>query len=177
MERTEQRFTLDVQKTVSNHSLAMKRGETAHRLLISLTEGGKPYSIGEDCRAVFSAAKPDGTSLFNECAIEDGVVIYDISEETTAVTGVIGCEIMIYGGEGELLTSATFLIIVWERAGNPGVVVSSNEFTALSQMIYAASIATNAAEEAAEQAREAAEQVPGGGVDEEQLTEAVTAAL
>ena len=53
MERTEHRFSLDVQKTVAGTVIAMKKGETAHRLLITLSEEGMPYHIGEDCTAVF----------------------------------------------------------------------------------------------------------------------------
>ena len=203
MERTEHRFSLDVQKTVATTTIALKKGETAHRLLITLSEEGMPYHIGEDCTAVFSAVKPDGKTLFQECTIVDNVIIYDIEEQTTAAVGAVNCEIQLYGGNALLLISATFRLVVWQGVDNRDDVESSEEFSALVRMITQAVNATNAANDAAgdirealengefqgkdyvlteadkeEIARMAAELVPGGGgVDEEQLTQAVEAAL
>lgn len=156
MEYTEHKLTLDVHKTVSNASVALKKGDTAHRLLITLSEGGYPYHIGEDCTAVFSALKPDGTAIFNDCRIEGDTVIYDMTEQTTAEEGMVSCEIKIYGANGDLLTSASFLLFVEEGVNNSGAVVSSGEFSTLTSMVREVNRATGEANRATERANKAA---------------------
>jgi hypothetical protein len=156
MEYTEHKLTLDVHKTVSNASVALKKGDTAHRLLITLSEGGYPYHIGEDCTAVFSALKPDGTAIFNDCRIEGDTVIYDMTEQTTAEEGMVSCEIQIYGANGALLTSASFLLFVEEGVNNKGAVVSSGEFSTLISMVREVNRATGEANRATERANKAA---------------------
>lgn len=156
MERTEHKITLDVHKTVSTTSISLKKGDTAHRLLITLSEGGYPYHIGADCTAAFSALKPDGTAIFNDCRIEGDTVIYDMTEQTTAEAGMVNCEIQVYGANGDLLTSASFLLFVEEGVNNRSTVVSSDEFTKLAAMIHDARIATDIANGAAERAGKAA---------------------
>lgn len=156
MEYTEHKLTLDVHKTVSNASVALKKGDTAHRLLITLSEGGYPYHIGEDCTAVFSALKPDGTAIFNDCRIEGDTVIYDMTEQTTAEEGMVSCEIKIYGANGDLLTSASFLLFVEEGVNNSGAVVSSGEFSTLTSMVREVNRATAEAVSATERAKKAA---------------------
>ncbi len=156
MEYTEHKLTLDVHKTVSTTSVSLKKGDTAHRLLITLSEGGYPYHIGEDCTAAFSALKPDGAAIFNDCRIEGDTVIYDMTEQTTAETGMVSCEIQIYGANGDLLTSASFLLFVEEGVNNRNAVVSSDEFTKLTAMIRDARIAIHLADSASKRATKAA---------------------
>ena len=156
MERTEHKITLDVHKTVSTTSVSVKKGDTAHRLLIILSEGGYPYHIGEDCTAVFSAVKPDGTTIWNDCTISGDVVIYDFTEQTTAALGVTNCEIQIYDPNGALLTGASFLLLVEEGASNRSAVVSSDEFSMLSTMVSNTKAAAVSARRAAERANKAA---------------------
>ena len=156
MEYTEHKLTLDVHKTVSNASVALKKGDTAHRLLITISEGGYPYHISEDCTVAFSALKPDGTAIFNDCRIEGDTVIYDMTEQTTAEEGMVSCEIQIYGAKGDLLTSASFLLFVEEGVNNRGAVVSSGEFSALVSMVREVNRATSQANSATERANKAA---------------------
>lgn len=156
MERTEHKITLDVHKTVSTTSVSVKKGDTAHRLLIILSEGGYPYRIGEDCTAVFSAVKPDGTTIWNDCTIDNDVVIYDFTEQTTAALGVTNCEIQIYDPNGALLTSASFLLFVEDGASNRSAVVSSDEFAMLQTMVANTSAVAGTAGRAAERANKAA---------------------
>lgn len=156
MNYTEHKITLDVHKPVSTTSICVKKGDNAHRLLINLAEGGYPYHIAEGCTAAFSAVKSDGKVIFNECAIDGDVIIYDMTDQTTSATGIVNCEIQIYGAGGDLLTSATFYIIVDDRASAGSGVVSSDEFTLLTAMINGARSASNLAHTAADRADMAA---------------------
>ena len=156
MNYTEHKITLDVHKPVSATSICVKKGDNAHRLLINLAEGGYPYHIAEGCTAAFSAVKSDGKVIYNECTIDGDVIIYDMTDQTTSATGIVNCEIQIYGAGGDLLTSATFYIIVDDRASNGSGVVSSDEFTLLTAMIHSAGSATTGAYIAANRADMAA---------------------
>ena len=60
------RASLDIHAAGSQAVLHAKQGDTKRQILVTLTEDGRPYLISSDCRAVFTAKKPDGSILFNE---------------------------------------------------------------------------------------------------------------
>lgn len=130
------RISLDMHSTCSSVLVSMKRGDTGRRLYITLTEDGKPYLITKECYAVFTATKPDGAIVFNECTIKDGVIIYDVTAQTTAVVGELPCEVKLYGADDMLLTSASFSLVVEDTVYNEGdEVESSDEFSALTALM------------------------------------------
>lgn len=136
MNYTEHKFTLDTHSTVSQVSLRVKKGDTARRLLIHLTERGYPYHISKDCYAVFTANKPDGKVVFNNCSIEDCVILYDFTEQTVAAAGQMECEIILYGANGKQLTSASFNIIVEDTIYDTETEIeSTSEYNALADLI------------------------------------------
>ena len=136
MEYTVHKITLDIHKTVSPVSVHVKKGDTGRRLMIHLAEKGFPYHISTDCYAVFTAKKPDGKVLFNDCAIEDCVIIYDFTEQTVAVAGLMDCEIILYGAGGKQLTSASFNIVVEDTIYDTETAIeSTNEYNALADLI------------------------------------------
>ena len=72
------RFTLDVHKTQSQVSISASQYNTKRRLIIRLSDRGIPYQIGNGCFAIFSATKPDGNPLYNDCKIKGNTIIYDV---------------------------------------------------------------------------------------------------
>lgn len=136
MTYTEHKITLDIHKTVSSVSLSVKKGDTARRLLIHLAEKGRPYHIDDGCYAVFTALKPDGKVVFNNCTIDKCVIIYDFTEQTVAAAGTAECEIVLYGADGKQLTSASFNIIVEDTVYDAETEVeSTSEYNALANLI------------------------------------------
>lgn len=132
---SEFRFTLDIHALTSRVSLGVKKGETGRRLRIHLTENGYPYHIPENCFAVFTAKKPDGNDIFNDCVIEDCEILYDVTEQTVSTTGLLPCAINLYGVEGELLISATFQMIVYSAPVDQSDIESTSEYKALATLI------------------------------------------
>lgn len=130
---TEHKFTLDVNKTASQVSLSVKKGDTARRLMINLMASGYPYHITEECYAVIAATKPDGHVIFNNCTIENCVIRYDFTPQTVAAVGLVECEVIVYGKRGLQISSAGFSIIVEES--NYAAVESSSEATAFAALI------------------------------------------
>lgn len=139
---------LDVNNTLIQQTVTVKQYDTARELHITLTDGGSPYPIGRDCTAVFSALKPDGYVILNNCTVEDNTVVYAFTAQTTAACGVMPSEVRIYGADNALLTSHRFFLRV-EKAVYGGdtedKVVSGNEYNALTKLISQAnSIVTRA---------------------------------
>lgn len=136
MERALTYITLDVQKIDSGQLIKAKRGDSARRLVVSLTNRGRPYIPGEGVTAVFYERKPDGNPCFNEAQIDGCTVTYDFTGQTTNVVGLAACEIRLYDAVGQLLTSPRFEMLVDATEYQEGDVPdSSPEYTALTEMV------------------------------------------
>lgn len=136
MRYTEHKFTLDVNQTASQVCISVKKGDTARRLLIHLTESGYEYHLSSECHAVFTAKKPDGHVVFNDCTIDDCVIGYNFTAQTVPVAGLVECEIVLYGSSGEQLTSAGFHMLVEDTIYDTETEVeSTNEYNALAALI------------------------------------------
>ena len=136
MERAVTYITLDVQKIDSGVLIKTKRGDSARRLVVSLTNRGRPYIPGEGVTAVFYERKPDGNPCFNDCDIDGCTVSYDFTGQTTNVVGLAACEIRLYDAGNHLLTSPRFEMLVDATEYQEGDVPdSSPEYTALTEMV------------------------------------------
>ena len=130
------RASLDIHAAGSQAVLHAKQGDTKRQILVTLTEDGRPYLIGSDCRAVFTAKKPDGSILFNDCAIEGNLISYSFTAQTTVLAGRLDCEIRLYGADNGLITSPGFDLIVDATVYEDGdVVESAAELSALTSLV------------------------------------------
>ena len=107
MNYIEHRFSLVVEKTVSQTAVKVKRGDTINRLIINLTDHGYPYHISEEVRAFFV----DG-AIMNACTIDNCSIIYDLTTQTVGTVGRHQAEIRLVGHNDEVITTAKFTIIV-----------------------------------------------------------------
>lgn len=123
-------FTLDVQIHQAQVSIPVTFGDSARRLCIGLTDGRKPYVIGEGCIAVFNATKPDGSTITNACNIENNTIIYEFTEKTTNCEGIVYCDITIYDAYGRVLTTPQFIIVVDKRVVRSDDILPTDETTA-----------------------------------------------
>lgn len=132
-------FTLDLQVTQAQVSIPVKFGDTARSLNITLTDGGRPFALSEGCRAVLSARKADGTTLFNNCIIDliNATIRYNFTENTANSEGLTECEIIIYGTKGTVVGSPRFIMIVDKRVIYDGDIVSQSEKESIDAMISA----------------------------------------
>ena len=138
MNYSDYRFTLDIANTLQAQvSVPATFGDSARRLYIGLTEGRKPYTISDGCRVVFVARKPDGSSIFNDCIIENNkTIVYEFSSNTTSAEGVVDCEVRLYGTDGRLITSPQFIIVVDKRVlRDEEIPLSESEHTTLDRII------------------------------------------
>lgn len=130
------RLTLNMHSLRSQASVPAFRGDTAIRLVITITDGGNPYFIEDGCTAILSGTKADGTKLYNRCVIENNTtVVYDFTEQTASSVGVANCEIILYGADGNKITAPKFVIVVDDNeVGYNDVVDSENESNALDNL-------------------------------------------
>ena len=133
------RFSLDVHDTSSQVSLSFKQGDTGRILYITLTEEGKIFEIPPDCVAVFTALKPDGTIIFNDCEINGNEISYAVTQQTTVVSGKLDCELRLYGAGNSLITSPHFTCFVQPTVYADKIVESKDEVNTLTSLVSEAS--------------------------------------
>lgn len=157
-------FTLDLRTVQSQMSLPVTQGDTNRTLVISFSDGGKPFVLGSGASAMISIVRPTGTSVQEFCLIEDdgARVVYNFSEHTCAVSGLHKCQIVLYNSEGKQIASPKFAINASPKLiDGDDLIIPDEDITAI-DAIYLAEAQRQAAEserEEAEEARENAEEL------------------
>ena len=138
------RITLDLQDTSSPITLSAKQGDSMREIICGFRDDNGPYKIDSGCAVVFTAEKPDGNRIFNECTVEGNFVRYRFTAQTVSVLGALKCEFKIYEDMSQppKLTSPRFMINVEEPVFNDGdIPESSYEFNAISDLVRQTTIA------------------------------------
>lgn len=152
------RFTLSLHLTQSQVSLPVTLGDNARVFLITLSDGGAHYVIGDGCLAKIEIKRPTGTILQEFCPIEkNSTIIYDFSqnEGTAVVPGVHNCTITLYNANGLILGSPRFTMVVSDR-----VVTSDDMLNMLDDVdftMFDSMLAKEAERQEAEEERKSAE--------------------
>lgn len=153
MKAIDYRVSLDMFDVSSQTTIKAKKGDSACKIHITLTENGKIYKISEGNYATFSAKKSDGTFVYDKCTIENNTIVYDFMESVTedgtcqisACEGVVSCEVALLNNKAEQLTSPRFTLIIDDTVYNGEDITSSPEANALKGLIKEADEAVNSA--------------------------------
>ena len=123
---------LDTKTTGCQQTVSMYQGENSLKYLrITLLHNGNIYYVPSGFAAVLRGEKPDGTSLTHKCRIRCGQIFYQPTVQTTAATGIVRCQIFLYGASGALLTTPEFELDVAESLGGVELTESADEIIAL----------------------------------------------
>ena len=103
-------FSLDLHEAQSQICLVATEGDTNREFVISLADGGEPYSIDKEDIAKTSVQllieRPNHDTITEVTRLlsEDGsTVTYRFTRETCAVEGMHDCQLVFYGeGDQEL---------------------------------------------------------------------------
>lgn len=150
------RISLDINEHGSQAVVKAKMTDTGRKLHITLRAGGMPYTIEDNCYAVFTATKPDGSILYNACTIEGNEIVYEFKEQTCTAVGRCPCEIKLYGLDDKLITSPRFALLVDGTVYPDGRVESRDEFSALTALVSETLEVSKDTKEATENANKAA---------------------
>lgn len=160
------KLTLDVARDGIQGNVMLVKGERGSRdIAFTLRNGKNAVELGDGYSAALRGIKPDGTELFNSCAVytERGVypntVRYHITEQTVAVEGNFTVRLLIWDNEGSVLWSPEFSITVKENGSLDSEVGSQSEFTALIDAAVQAQNAAKAAEGNAEKTDSTADEL------------------
>ena len=129
-------LNLDIHQTRTQASLNLFQNDTARSISVTLYEDGQPYHISDECVAVLKAVKPDNTVIYNNCTTyADGTVTSPITAQMVAATGIILCQIDIYGRNGQVLASPRFSLFVESALLSDTVIMSTDEYSELAEKI------------------------------------------
>lgn len=140
------RKSLDLQKNGVQWSVDIKKNDVnSRKIVISLTDGGKTFNLDENMIVTVYAKKPDENIIYSNCKIEGGLVIFEPTKQCISAEGTVNCELRIYGvnsSGSQLLTSPRFNIEVYGVLSNEEHLVSTNEYSALTEATLKAQEAT-----------------------------------
>jgi len=140
------RKSLDLQKNGVQWSVDIKKNDVnSRKIVISLTDGGKTFNLDENMIVTVYAKKPDENIIYSNCKIESGLVIFEPTKQCISAEGTVNCELRIYGvnsSGSQLLTSPRFNIEVYGVLSNEEHLVSTNEYSALTEATLKAQEAT-----------------------------------
>lgn len=143
------RKSLDLQKNGVQWSVDIKKNDVnSRKIVISLTDGGKTFNLDENMIVTVYAKKPDENIIYSNCKIESGLVIFEPTKQCISAEGTVNCELRIYSANSsgsQLLTSPRFSIEVYGILSNEEHLVSTNEYSALTEATLKAQEATNKA--------------------------------
>jgi len=159
-----QKLSLDFGRDTHPITVFAKQNDSKTRFIeITPLNCGQAYNLENGITARLQLTKADGHTVLNDAAIEDGVIIAELTQQALAAAGVAVAEIGLYKGE-ELLSSQIFYIDVAKSAYDSNAPESSDEFNSLTAALAevetvaerAATIASGIANEAADNANDAA---------------------
>ena len=131
-------LTIDISANNNFDYVKAVQGDNKTRYIhITLLDNNVPYTLKTGLNAVVRGTKSDNTEIFNSCSISsDGKIIVEITEQMVASAGIGQYEIALYKDDtNECLTSFPFKLYVSPASFNAGTVVSSDEFTQLTNSI------------------------------------------
>ena len=104
-----------------------------------------PLVIPEGGQATITGLKPDGNAFVYEAksVSTDGSIVFDLTNQMTAVSGIVKCELRIMSGNDNLGTPNFFLLIE-EGPANDDTSLSESDLPLMEEAIEASIIAKKA---------------------------------
>lgn len=123
--------------TTPKFYINIKNGDRKREIKLILLDNGKPLNLN-NYKVIFTAKKPDGNDILNDVVILDameGLCEVEISTQMVVLNTDLNCEIVLYKSDGTVASSSDFVLNILPTFKDSINVVSSSEFTALSNAL------------------------------------------
>ena len=130
-----QHIKLNIYQRSDYTYLDAKQADDNSRFLnVQFTDGENDIFVTAGVTVTLRCQKPDGTAVYNNGTREsDGTVTVELTDQVLAVPGIVYADIST-SRNGEILSSATFIIrVIPVPTGTQ--IVSTNEFLQLTELI------------------------------------------
>ena len=168
MNRQITRLTLDVGLRDSYKVVFAKMGDTERRVIAEIKDNGEDYSLAGVNTVEVRCRKADGKQVTKNATKDNNTIVIDISGQMTTCKGTAIVDVVLYGTDGGVLSTAKFYLNVDDGAVNEDDIKSSNEYESLTDALRTvglakevANTALNTANEAVKTAESAMKQIPG----------------
>jgi len=105
----ERSISLELKESGVQERIAVRQGDSlVHRIKISLTSGGKAYSLGGVLMAEVWALLPDGSTVTADCEVNGGTCIFVPGAGFFEAGGPVICRLILRGDDGAELFSPAF---------------------------------------------------------------------
>lgn len=162
------RLTLDVGLRDSYKVIFAKMGDTERRVIAEIKDNGEDYSLAGVNTVEVRCRKADGKQVTKNATKDNNTIVIDISGQMTTCKGTAIVDVVLYGTDGGVLSTAKFYLNVDDGAVNEDDIKSSNEYESLTDALRTvglakevANTALNTANEAVKTAESAMKQIPG----------------
>lgn len=136
MESVINKIRIPLDKPLSRIVVSVKKNDAnTRKLCITLTNNGVVYELKNIKMAAVKGIKPDNTIFYNDCVIDCNEIQYTLTSNSIAVEGCVKCEIVLYGDDTEVITSARFDIYVYDSVFDDDVIESTDEYNLLLMLI------------------------------------------
>lgn len=136
MESLINKIRIPLDKPLSRSIVSVKRNDSnVRKLCITLTNNGIVYELDNIKMAAVKGIKPDNTVFYNDCVINDNEIQYTLTSQSVATEGCVKCEIVLFGDNAEVITSARFDLFVYKSVFDDDVLESTDEYNLLLMLI------------------------------------------
>ena len=180
MDKQITRLTLDVGLRDSYKVVFAKMGDTERRVIAEIKDNGEEYSLAGVNTVEVRCRKADGKQVTKNATKENNTVVIDISGQMTTCKGTAIVDVVLYGTDGGVLSTAKFYLNVDDGAVNEDEIKSCDEYESLTDALRVVGLSKEVAETALTTANEAldtaGEAIAGAAEAKKQAEAANTAA-
>lgn len=126
---------IDLYREMPSIMVTAKQNDSGSRYIAArLTEDGSLFDIPQDVELRVKIRKPDGTTVFSFCELQEGEILVPLTSQTLASDGLAMVEIELRK-EQVLLSTASFKMQIMKSMVPDSEIESSDEFSALNELI------------------------------------------
>lgn len=142
---------LDINNEKVRACVYVRKGDTKVRTLhITLADNGRVVSLENAICAEILIAKADGYKTDQGAVVVGNEIQYTLRTQDIAAVGENFVQVCVTFDDGAQITSANFSLMVYEKNVDSRTLTSTNEYTALGQMVADARAYANSASGAAD---------------------------